>query len=234
MDLDGAVAIVTGAAVGTGRAIAERLAAEGARVLVADVDERGGEETVARIGGDRARFVRTDMLDAAAVERLVAGVEGLRVLVNNAGGGGHIPPHFPQATPARWGALLDLNLKAAMLATQFALAPMRRAGGGAVINVASTAGVDDAKYQSPEYGAAKAGLIRFTTALHDVESVRVSCVVPDWVLTERAEAELAAMTPEGRAAAPKPLPLERLTDAVVALSRDDDRAGRVIVLRGNA
>jgi NAD(P)-dependent dehydrogenase (short-subunit alcohol dehydrogenase family) len=68
MDLEGAGAIVTGAAVGTGRAIAERLAAEGARVIVADVDERGGAETVARIGGGRARFVRTDMTAAADVE----------------------------------------------------------------------------------------------------------------------------------------------------------------------
>jgi NAD(P)-dependent dehydrogenase (short-subunit alcohol dehydrogenase family) len=233
MDLDGAVAIVTGAAAGTGRAIAERLADEGAHVTVADVDERGGEETVARIGGERARFVRTDMLDAAAVETLVADADGLRVLVNNAGGGGHIPPHFPDATPAQWGALLDLNLKAAMLATQLALAPMRRAGGGIVVNVASTAGLGDAKYQSPEYGAAKAGLIRFTTALHDVDGVRVTCVVPDWVRTERAEAELAAMTPDERAAAPEPLPLGRLTDAVVGLVRDDDSAGRVIVLRGD-
>src|SRR5215217_716611 len=111
MDLDGTVAIVTGAAAGTGRAIAERLADEGAHVTVADVDQRGGEETVARIGGNRARFVRADMLDAAAVETLVADAGGLRVLVNNAGGGGHIPPHFPDATPTQWGALLDLNLQ---------------------------------------------------------------------------------------------------------------------------
>jgi NAD(P)-dependent dehydrogenase (short-subunit alcohol dehydrogenase family) len=66
MDLDGAVAIVTGAAVGSGRAIAERLAAEGARVVVADVDEPGGEETVARIESGRARFVQADMTAACA------------------------------------------------------------------------------------------------------------------------------------------------------------------------
>jgi NAD(P)-dependent dehydrogenase (short-subunit alcohol dehydrogenase family) len=87
-------------------------------------------------------------------------------------------------------------------------------------------------YESPEYGAAKAGLIRFTAALREVRGVRVACVVPDWIRTERAEAELAAMTPEERAAAPEPLPLEALTDAVVALVRDDASAGRVVVLRG--
>jgi NAD(P)-dependent dehydrogenase (short-subunit alcohol dehydrogenase family) len=233
MEIAGGLAIVTGAAVGTGRAIALRLAAEGADVVVADVDARGGEETVACVAraGGRARVVRADMSVAADVEALMAGADGLRVVVNNAGGGGHIPPHFPDATPAQWGAVLDLNLKAAMLATQLALEPMRRAGGGAIVNVSSTAGLGAEPYQSPEYGAAKAGLIRFTTALREVDGVRVSCVVPGWVRTARAEAELAAMSPEERAATPEPLPLEALTDAVVGLVRDEAGAGRVVVLR---
>jgi NAD(P)-dependent dehydrogenase (short-subunit alcohol dehydrogenase family) len=233
MDLAGATAIVTGAAVGTGRAIAERLAAEGTDVVVADVDERGGAATVARIGGKKARFVRADMLAPADIDALIDGAAGLRVLVNNAGGGGHVPPHFPDATPAQWGATLDLNLRSAMLATQLALEPMRRAGGGAIVNIASTAGLGSAPYGSPEYGAAKAGLIRFTTAFRERGGVRVSCVVPGWVLTERAEGELAAMTPDERAAAPEPIPLEALTDAVVALIRDERSAGRVVVLRGD-
>ena len=231
MDLTGATAIVTGAAVGTGRAIAKRLAAEGADVAVADVDERGGEQTVARIGGERARFVRADMLAPVDVEALIEGAGGLRVLVNNAGGWLG-PPHFPDASPALWGATLDLNLRSAMLATQLALEPMRRAGGGAIVNIASTAGLGSEPYESPEYGAAKAGLIRFTAAFRGRDGVRVSCVVPDWILTERAEGELAAMTPEERAAAPEPIPLAGLTDAVVALIRDEASAGRVVVLRG--
>jgi NAD(P)-dependent dehydrogenase (short-subunit alcohol dehydrogenase family) len=233
VELAGAEAIVTGAAVGSGRAIAERLAAEGARVIAADVDRRGGEETVARIEriGGRARFVRADMTLPADVEALIGAADAPRVLVNNAGGGGHIPPHFPDATPAQWGATLDLNLKAAMLATQLALEPMRGAGGGVVVNIASTAGLGDDPYQSPEYGAAKAGLIRFTTALNEVNGVRIACVVPDWIRTERAEAELAAMTPPERADTPEPIPLERLTGAVVDLIGDDSSAGRVVVLR---
>jgi NAD(P)-dependent dehydrogenase (short-subunit alcohol dehydrogenase family) len=119
-----------------------------------------------------------------------------------------------------------------MLATQLALEPMRRAGGGAVVNIASTAALGDEPYASPEYGAAKAGLIRFTTALRETDGARVNCVVPDWIRTDRAEAELAAMTPEERAAAPAPLSLETLTDTVVALIRDESAAGRVVVLRG--
>jgi NAD(P)-dependent dehydrogenase (short-subunit alcohol dehydrogenase family) len=81
---------------------------------------------------------------------------GPHILVNNAGGGGHVGPHFPDAGPADWGATLDLKLRGRMLATQLALEPMRR-GGGAIVNIASTAGLGFAPYQSPEYGAAKPG-----------------------------------------------------------------------------
>ena len=71
----------------------------------------------------------------------------------------------PTRARREWGATLDLNLRGPMLATQLALEPMRAAGGGAVVNVASTAGLGLAPYVSPEYGAAKAGLIRFTSTL---------------------------------------------------------------------
>jgi NAD(P)-dependent dehydrogenase (short-subunit alcohol dehydrogenase family) len=234
----GGVAVVTGAAAGTGRAIALRLAAEGARVVVADVDPAGGHETVTRIEarGGRAEFVRADMTRDEDVAALIAGAgDGLRVLVNNAGGGGHLPPHFPDATPAQWSATLALNLRGAMLATQLALAPMRTAGAGAVVNIASSAALGGGAHQSPEYAAAKAGLVRFTTSLAGLRErmgVRVNCVVPDWILTERAEAELARMSAAERAAAPVPLPMETVADAVVTFARDDGLAGRVCALRG--
>ena len=104
-------------------------------------------------------------------------------------------------------------------------------GRGVVVNVASTAGVDAAPYASPEYGAAKAGLIRFTTALAERDGVRVNCVVPGWIATERAQAELAAMTPAERAAAPEPVPMDGIATAIVDLIRDESAAGRVIELR---
>ena len=147
-----------------------------------------------------------------------------------------MPPHFPDATPAQWSATLALNLRGAMLATQLALAPMRAAGGGAVVNVASSAGLGGGAAPSPEYGAAKAGLIRFTTSLADLRErmgVRVTCVVPDWILTERAQGGA------GRACRPRSAPRRRCrwrwrrwptpwwrSRATTSL------AGRVCVLRG--
>jgi NAD(P)-dependent dehydrogenase (short-subunit alcohol dehydrogenase family) len=241
MEIEGKVAIVTGAAAGTGRVIARRLAAEGAIVVVADIDVSGGEETARAIGSapGRASFVRADVrMDEdvrALVESVDAGRGGVQILVNNAGGGGHVEPHFPAADPQDWRATLDLNLRGAMLATQLSLGPMQRAGGGAVVNIASTAGLGFAPYHSPEYAAAKAGLIRFTTTLGELRermNVRVNCVVPDWIETERAREELARMTPEERASRPTPLPPEAVADAVVELLRDDELAARVVVLHG--
>jgi NAD(P)-dependent dehydrogenase (short-subunit alcohol dehydrogenase family) len=221
MDIAGRTAVVTGAGIGTGRAIALGLAAEGADVVASDVDEIGGSETVSMCEG-RARFWYADLTVADDVRRLIDSAEPT-ILVNNAGGGGHIPPHFPAATPDEWAATLDLNLHAPMLATQMALIPMRRAGGGAIVNVASTAGLGSEPYQSPEYGAAKAGLIRFTSALGAVDSVRVNCIVPDWVATER-------VTAEERATTPPPISLATVTAAAIRLIRDETLVGRALVL----
>jgi NAD(P)-dependent dehydrogenase (short-subunit alcohol dehydrogenase family) len=160
VDLEGRTAVVTGAAAGAGRAIAQRLGREGAAVVVADIDLEQGKEAVRRIQaeGGRATFVRADLRIGDDVQNLVEAADrtyhGLDILVNNAGGGGHVEPHFPAASPLQWGATLDLNLRGAMLATQLALEPMRRRGAGAVVNVASTAGLGFGPYQSPEYGAA--------------------------------------------------------------------------------
>jgi NAD(P)-dependent dehydrogenase (short-subunit alcohol dehydrogenase family) len=221
MNIAGRRAVVTGGGIGTGRAIALALAAAGAEVVVSDIDDAGGEQTAADCGG-RARFVHADLLVVEDVRRLIELAEPT-ILVNNAGGGGHIPPHFPLAAPAQWGATLDLNLRAPMLAVQMALEPMRRAGGGAIVNVASTAGLGSEPYQSPEYAAAKAGLIRFTAALATVDEVRVNCLVPDWIATER-------VTAEERASIPPPIPLATITAEVLRLISDDSLAGRALVI----
>jgi NAD(P)-dependent dehydrogenase (short-subunit alcohol dehydrogenase family) len=230
MRIDGKLAVVTGAAVGIGRAIAERLAAEGAEVVLADIDADGGRQTRELIGGS-ARFVHADLRDDDAVAGLMSCEP--QILVNNAGGGSELRPCFPEAEVGRWTASLELNLRAPMLATQLALEPMRRAGGGAVVNLGSTAGLGYQPHVSPEYSASKAALIRFTTTLgrlRDSHNVRVNCVVPDWVATERAEQELAELSADERAATPALIPLDTLTDTVVSLVERDDLAGRVMLL----
>ncbi|MGW5191701.1 SDR family NAD(P)-dependent oxidoreductase [Kribbella sp. NPDC004138] len=225
MDIAGKTAVVTGAAVGIGRAIAARLGAAGASVVVADLDAAGGEETRALIG-PTARFVQVDLRDDNAVRELMACRP--QILVNNAGGGAVLRPCFPEASVERWTAALDLNLRAPMLTTQLAIPGMRAAGGGAVVNVGSTAGVGFGPHVSPEYSAAKAALIRFTTTLPDIDGVRVNCVVPDWVATPRGIRERAALQPAERGQAL--VPLDAVTDAVVDFVADDSLAGRVVLL----
>ncbi|MFI5896339.1 SDR family NAD(P)-dependent oxidoreductase [Actinoplanes sp. NPDC051513] len=240
MRIDGRVALVTGAAVGIGQAIACRLAEHGARLVLADIADCAATLQRVEEAGADAIVVDADLSDDEQAERLVDATlrrfGGVQILVNNAGGG-QPTARYPAATPAQWSAVLALNLRAPMLLTQLAL-PALSAAGGVVVNVASTAGLDHSPYEWPEYAAAKAGLIRLTTAakagLGERANVRVTCVVPDWVRTARAEAELAAMTAEERAARPEPIPLPVLTGAVLDLIRDDGLSGEVVVLRPGA
>ncbi|WP_350276514.1 SDR family NAD(P)-dependent oxidoreductase [Kribbella sp. HUAS MG21] len=229
MDIAGKTAVVTGAAVGIGRAIATCLGAAGASVVVADVDAEGGEETRALIG-PTARFVQVDMRDDDAVRALMACRP--QILVNNAGGGAVLRPCFPEASVERWTASLEVNLRAPMLTTQLAIPGMRAAGGGAVVNVGSTAGVGFGPHVSPEYSAAKAALIRFTTTLRDLDGVRVNCVVPDWVATPRGIRERTALPARERG--PALIPLEAVTDAVLRCVVDESLAGRVLLLEREA
>jgi NAD(P)-dependent dehydrogenase (short-subunit alcohol dehydrogenase family) len=109
---------------------------------------------------------------------------------------------------------------------------MRAAGGGAVVNVGSTAGLGVGPHVSPEYSAAKAALIRLTTTLAPLEGVRVNCVVPDWVATERGVRERDALPIEERG--PALVPLEAVTDGVVRFVQDETLAGRVLLLNRGA
>jgi NAD(P)-dependent dehydrogenase (short-subunit alcohol dehydrogenase family) len=238
MDVHGNVAIVTGAgAEGTGRAIALELGRLGAAVVAADIDPAGGQQTVDRIGelGGRAAFVRADMRVSDDIPEMIRFAEGtfgsLDILVNNAGNTWE--PHFPQASAEHWGAALDLNLRGPMLATQLALQPMRRRGAGSIVNMSSVAGLGLRPHASPEYSAAKAGLIRFTATLAPLAErlgVRVNCVVPEWIRTAEVLREIEAMSDHDRAVLPRLLEPEEVAAAVVQLIGDDSLAGRVMVM----
>jgi NAD(P)-dependent dehydrogenase (short-subunit alcohol dehydrogenase family) len=238
MKIEGRVAIVTGGgADGTGRAIALALAGRGASVVVADIDPDGGRETVDRIEalGGQAAFERADVRVDDDIRGMAAFAErtfgGLDVLVNNAGN--TWAPHFPDCPPEHWAAALDLNLRGPMFAIQVALEAMRRRGGGAIVNVASVAGLGYGPHDSPEYAAAKAGLIRLTATLAplaETDDVRVNCVVPQWIETEEVRREIAAMSPQEQASVPRLLQPAEVADAVVGLVEDDPLAGRVLMM----
>ena len=210
MDLEGRVAIITGGAAGIGRAIADRLSAHGATVVIADV-------------AAEADF-RCDLGDADEVRALIAHTVdeygGLDVLVNNAGG-----------VFGTWQTTVDVNLGGLMLATQLALEAMR--GDGAVVNISSVAALGSSRYSSPDYAAAKAAVVRLTTALGEVDGVRVNCVCPDWVDTPAVQRDLASMSADERAAVPPLVPATEIAEIVLDLIRDDSAAGRVVVRWAN-
>ncbi len=227
MKLNGLTALVTGGAAGIGAGIAERLAAEGMHVVIADLDERSGPGTAERIGGS---FLHADLANRADIHTAVDAAGPVGVLVNNAGG--IEEPCFPAADPAKWEQTLDLNLRAVMLATQLVLAPMRERGGGAVINIASTAGLGTASHVSPEYAVAKAGVVRFTACLapwRDTMGVRVNCICPGLVDTPASRRSRSRMTPAELAALPPVLPPADIAAAAMEFLADDTLAGRIML-----
>jgi NAD(P)-dependent dehydrogenase (short-subunit alcohol dehydrogenase family) len=234
MDLAGATALVTGGADGIGAGITERLAAEGMRVVVADLDQAAGEATAGRTGGT---FIRADVATEAGVRTAVHAARQppgrLRVVVNNAGG--IEDPCYPAADPAKWERTLDLNLRAVMLATQLALGPLRQHGGGAIINIASVAGLGTTGHGSPEYAVAKAGVIRLTACLaplHEEFGVRANCICPGLVDTPASRRSRARMTPAERVALPPALTPADIAAAAMEFLADDSLAGRIMVCRG--
>ena len=239
MRIEGKVALVTGAGSGIGRAIALRLAREGASVVVDDIDARHGKMVVreVQLAGGRAAFVRADVAVDADARRMFAFTKstfgGLDILVNNAGCA--LPePAYPDAAPKLWGRILDVYLRGVMLGTQLGIAAMRRRGGGAIVNIASGGGVGLAPHWAPEYAAAKAGVVRLTAALAPLkerDNVRVNCICPGWVNTPMSQRTIAALSAAERKRRVPPVLVqpEEIAAHVVRLVRDERLAGRVLL-----
>ena len=231
--------MVTAGAAGLGRHITRALAAEGAHVVVGDLDSTAGLATVAEIerGGGAATFLATDVTDDAQLAELISAAARagpLRALVNNAGGWSPRGLQFPDAPPSEWSAVLRVNLRAPMLALQLFLDAMGTEGGGAVVNIASSGALGSSAYGSPEYGAAKAGLIRFTSSVRGLAStrdVRVSCVVPHWIALARAHVEYEQLSPSEQAKAGGLVDPDVVAHEVVRLIEDDESAGRIVAIR---
>jgi meso-butanediol dehydrogenase/(S,S)-butanediol dehydrogenase/diacetyl reductase len=185
---DGKHALVTGAASGIGRATAERLAAEGARVCCADVDETGLAHTAEsiRTAGGHASCAALDVSDAEACRRVVqeahAGLGRLDVLCNVAGVG--IYSHATELSEEQWRRVIDVNLSGTFFMCQAAI-PFLLEAGGNIVNVASSAGLVGVAYAAA-YCASKGGVVLLTRSLA-VEfahrGLRVNCVCPGGVDT---------------------------------------------------
>ena len=231
MQIEGKVAVVTGAGSGIGRATARALARAGAVVVVADVDEAGGSETVGLVhdAGGHAGFRRTDVTEPRSLEATFAAVEadhgGLDIVHNNAGlvcG----EPLWPDITPETLLRVMAVNLGGVVVGTRLAIPALRRRGGGAIVNTASMAALYPLT-PDPIYSATKAGVAMFTRACAPLaeEGIRVNAVLPGLVDTpllpksgdgerwaewaQLAEQVMGLLSPDDVAA------------AVLALVRDD-------------
>ncbi|HLV67129.1 MAG TPA: SDR family NAD(P)-dependent oxidoreductase [Polyangiaceae bacterium] len=191
------VAIVTGAASGIGRAIAEAFAGAGARVVVSDISEEGGQQTVRRIvkTGGQAAFFKADTSKPADNEALVAEAiqrfGALHVAVNNAGIGGPLAPIGDYPIDG-WDKVIAINLSGVFYGMRYQIPAMKAAGGGSIVNMSSILGQVGFR-NSGAYVAAKHGLVGLTknAALeYAADKIRVNVVGPGFIRTPLVETSL--------------------------------------------
>lgn len=235
------VAVVTGAASGIGEAVARLFIAEGARVLLTDLNAEAGERIAAELG-DNASFLRQDVSDPAAWQALAVLVreryQRLDVLVNNAGI--LLPGSIEETTLEQWQKLLRVNADSAFLGCQTAVALMKQSGGGSIVNISSIAALA-ARDDYLAYGASKGAVAALTrsVAVHCRRRkyrIRCNSVHPDGVLTAMTrgsypqDIDPALLTidhdPMNRACLP-----DDVAGAVLYLATDESRAVNGIELR---
>ncbi|HWZ96211.1 MAG TPA: SDR family NAD(P)-dependent oxidoreductase [Candidatus Dormibacteraeota bacterium] len=216
--LEGKVVIVTGAAQGIGFGCARMAAAEGAQVVLGDIQKERGEEaaTTIRREGGQAIFQYADLADESKCSSLVdAAIKNfgrLNGLVNNAG---WFPrAHLEETTTELWDKVLNINLRSAFYMSKLATPHLRKANGGSIVNIGSVCGIQGLP-NLVAYAAAKGGMLSMTRTLAGAlakDRIRVNYIIPGWIATE---GELAIQKGEGRNAADldregKKLPLGRM------------------------
>jgi dihydroanticapsin dehydrogenase len=190
--LEGKVAIVTGGAEGIGKATSELFAREGAKVVIADINESLGTETARAIvaSGGQAQFVSCNVADEASVRKMVAaaveGFGGINILVNNAA---IFVLKGIDATVEDWRRILDVNVMGAALVTKHVVPEIRKAGGGAIVNLGSISSFL-AQPEFVTYNATKAAIATMTRCMAlDLapEGIRVNAVCPGTIWTQIVE-----------------------------------------------
>ena len=227
--LDGKVALVTGGASGIGRATALAFMREGARLMIADINEAGGRETVDLIvkGGGKALFTKADVTQGPVVQALVAKtVEAygrLDCAFNNAGIGSPARTLTADCPDEHWDQVLAINLTGVWLCMKHEIQHMLSQGGGAIVNTASVAGLAGLRYASA-YVASKHGVVGITktAALEYAQrGIRVNAVCPGYIETPMTApgrsdpermAQMIAQEPIGRVGQP-----EEVAEAVIWL-----------------
>ncbi len=197
-DLENKVGLVTGAARGLGRECALLFAREGAKVIVADLNEEGGEETVRTIkdGGGDAKFVRTDVSKAADVEAMVKAAFDKYGRLDGAINNAMIPPPFKplaEFTEEEWDRSIAVNLKGVFLCMKYEIEAMLKQGSGSIVNIGSGNEHAAAPGCGP-YIAAKRGLLGLMSVAaldYGDKNIRVNAVGPGTMVTPAMEEALA-------------------------------------------
>jgi NAD(P)-dependent dehydrogenase (short-subunit alcohol dehydrogenase family) len=188
--LEGKVAVITGAASGIGRGTAIRFAGEGAAVVLADLNQDGGDSAVreCKENGGRAVFQKTDVSSGddikAAVDRAVREFGKLDTIFNNAGLGGAVGT-IEEITFENWDRTMAILLRAVFAGMKYAVPEMRKAGGGSIISTASVAGLRGGAGPHA-YSAAKAAVINLTRSVAlevGKDKIRVNCICPGGINT---------------------------------------------------
>lgn len=248
--LDGKTAIVTGGAVGIGRACVQRMAEEGAKVAILDMLETEGRSLAAELtaSGHTAAFWQVDVSDEAAVKAAIDAAAqqfgGLHIMVNNAGISGS-PKPTDQVTEEEWDRVQAVNVKGVFFGTKHAIAHLRRAGAGSIINLSSIAGLIGIGGIAP-YHASK-GAVRLMSKndaiTYAAEKIRVNSIHPAYIWTPMVENHLRATSPDleaAKAAAGSVHPIGNMGEpddiawAVVWLASDEAKfvTGTEIVIDG--
>jgi len=211
MKLFNKVAIITGAGSGIGRASAIMFAKEGAKIIVADINDGGGEDTVTAIksSGGEAAFVHTDVSLAYEVESLIKVAKNkfgkIDILFNNAGVVHELTP-VENLDESLFDRVYAVNVKAHFMTAKYVVPVMREAGGGVIINMASMAGIRPRKGQSA-YASSKAAVIGLTKALAlelAPHRIRANCICP-----------AAVDTPLAPQMVPKGISVEEFNEAII-------------------